>query len=174
MKTSIKLVSIVGIAAVLLVAGLALAMDTPNAQVSDQTPQVGIQDQIAAPTQANVTTDNTNHIFTITVDARVDGRRVPMADALVLVYSVNVTTSGNTTTVVLEKVAEQRTDANGVVVFDLSGGKYLVIANYHGLNGFGKIDLTDDMSREVMLHNWDGEFLNGLEGSKMVAITMEK
>jgi hypothetical protein len=175
MKSSMKMMAVVGAIAVLLVAGFALAISAvPAAQAIDQNPQVSISDQVAAPSQTTVVSENLTHIFTITVCANVEGKKVPMADALVLIYSVNVTKTGNTTTIVLQKVAENRTDINGVVDFNLAEGKYVVIAHYNGLNGFGKVNLTDDMSRSVMMHNWDGEFLNGLEGSKMVTITMEK
>ncbi len=179
-----KILSVIGAIAVLLVAGLAVAMMTaPNVQVSDQaplasindrTPLVSINDQVSSYNQTVTAADNSSvmHNFTITVDARVDGKKMPIADAMVCIYSVNVTNNAttNTTTIVLQKVAQNSTDANGVVNFNLTDGKYIIIARYHGLNGFGKINLTDDMSRIVMLHNWNGEFQNGMGCSKMVTI----
>jgi hypothetical protein len=175
MKSSMKIMAVVGAIAVLLVAGLAMAMSTvPSVQAENQTPQVSINDQISSPSPSLMADSNITHTFTITVSANVEGKKVPIADALVLIYSVNVTKADNSTTIVLEKMGVERTDANGVVNFNLTEGKYIVIAHYHGLDGFGKVNLTDDMSRNVMLHNWHSEFLNGMEGSKRVTITMEK
>ncbi len=161
--------------AVLLVAGLALVVIAPGALANDQTPQVSINDQ-AAPTSIGSTPLNDGsamHNFTITVGANVEGKKVPIEGALVLVYSVNVAKVDNTTTIVLEKVAEQRTDANGQVEFQLAQGRYIVIAHYHGLNGFGRVNLTEDLGRNVMLHHWGGEFLNRLETSKKISISFE-
>ncbi len=161
--------------AILLIAGLALAVITPGAQANDQTPQVSISDQAASPSNGSIPLNESSamHNFTVTVGANVEGDRIPIEGALVLVYSVNVTKLENTTTIVLEKVAEQRTDANGQVEFQLTQGRYIVIAHYHGLNGFGRVNLTEDLGHKVMLHNWGGEFLNKLETSKMISITFE-
>lgn len=173
-----KIMAVFGAIAVLLIAGLAVTMmAAPNVQASDSIPQVSINDQTLASDQSAIS-DNASvmHNFTVTIGAKVEGKRVPIADAQVIIYSVNVTTDAttNTTTIVLQKVAEEMTDANGVANFTLVEGKYTVIAHYHGLNGFGKINLTDDMSRKVMLHNWNGEFMNGMGHCKRVCIHCER
>ena len=113
------------------------------------------------------------HNLTVTVGANVEGKQIPIEGALVLIYSVDVTKSGNTTNIVLEKVAEQQTNAYGQVGFQLAQGRYIIIAHYHSLNGFGRINLAEDLGRKVMLHNWGGEFLNKLETSKKISISFE-
>ena len=55
------------------------------------TPLVSINDQVSSYNQTVTTADNSSvmHNFTITVDARVDGKKMPIADAMVCIYSVN-------------------------------------------------------------------------------------
>lgn len=161
--------------AVLLVAGLALTVITPGAQANDQTPQVSISDQAVSPLNGSTSLNDSSamHNLTVTVGANVEGKKIPIEGALVLVYSVNVIESENTTNIVLEKVAEQQTNANGQVGFQLAQGRYIIIAHYHGLNGLGRMNLTEDLGRKVMLHNWGGEFLNKLETSKKISISFE-
>ena len=113
-----KIMSVVRPIAVLLVAGLAIAMLTgPGAQAGGQTPLISINDHFLASNQAVKVAGNSSamHNFTITVDARVDGKKMPIADAMVFIYSDATT---NTTTIVLQKVSQNRTDANGVVNFN--------------------------------------------------------
>lgn len=175
MKNSIKILAVIGVIATILVAGLAFALSTTpnNAQTNDQTPVVSINSQAPSQNSTTTATNDTNYTFTVTVGANVDGRNMPMADALVDIYSVNVTKTNTTTAIVLDKVACAQTDAKGVADFSLAEGKYLVIAHYDGLEGFGKINLTADESRIVMLHNWHYEFLNGLRGAKQITIQTE-
>ena len=94
-----KIMSVVGAIAVLLVAGLAVAMmtapnvqasdQTPLASINDQTPLVSINDQVSSYNQTVAVSDNSSamHNFTITVDARVDGKKVPIVNATVCIYS---------------------------------------------------------------------------------------
>jgi hypothetical protein len=164
-----KMIALAAISLMLTAAIAVVVVTAGNASaLNDQTPTVSVDDQ-AAPTDL----DPTMHNLTVQVCGKIEGKKVPIEGADLSVFSVNVTKGENTTTIVLEKVADAQTDDNGTAVFNLPDGKYVVRVDYHGLHGFGKVNLNDDESDRVMLHNWSHERSEHMGVGKKVCLCGE-
>lgn len=107
--------------------------------------------------------------LTVNVGGKIEGKNVPLTGAEVFVYVVNITVEENRTTIVIEKVAEGVTDANGTVTFSLEEGKYCIMAKYHGLKGFARLNLSEDESATINMHNWPAECERGKAWKKVLA-----
>jgi hypothetical protein len=138
-----------GAMAALVVSGAILAF-APSTEVAaaDDTPIVTVQD-----TSADLTTLN----LSVNVLCRVDGESITLSGVNVTVYTVNITDGEDNATIVIDKVAEGQTDADGNVTFQLPAGEYAVSASYQGLRGFDWVNFTEDQVSTVQMHgcDWD-------------------
>ncbi len=111
--------------------------------------------------------------MTVLVGAKVEGRIVPMAAVELEVFSVNITKETGIVTIVLEKVAEGSTGSNGSAEFALEQGKYLVVAHYNGLKTFRLVNLDEDETAKMLLHNWERNFPPGADRIDRITIVIE-
>ena len=117
------------------------------------------------PAMADGPTVNLNetlqHNLTVWVGAKIEGKVVPIQGAKVAAWSMTAIWSENNTTftVTFHKAAEGVTDANGTTKFNLSEGKYLIVAGYHGLKSVAKMHLDGDETIRMRLHNLDCRFM---------------
>lgn len=148
MKIRTKMMAF-GAMAALMVSGAFLAF-LPSTEVAaaDDTPIVEVE-----TTSADLATLN----LSVNVLCRVDGESITLAGVNVTVYKVNITEDENGATIVIDRVAEGLTDAEGNVTFQLPEGEYAVSASYQGLRGFDWVNLTEDQISTVGLRgcNWD-------------------
>jgi hypothetical protein len=140
-----------GAVAALMVSGAVLAF-LPSTEVAaaDGTPIVTVED-----TSTDLATLN----LSVNVLCRVDGTDITLSGINVTVYTVNMTENEENATIVIDKVAEGQTDANGNVTFQLPEGEYAVSASYQGLRGFDWVNLTEDQTSTVQLHGWNWDLM---------------
>jgi len=152
----------VGLISALLIGGLGAMVVTAGDDVSigDAAPTVTLSDQKSGT-------------LTVLVGARVEGRIVPLGNVQLDVLSVNSTKEAGEITIILEKVAEGTTNVSGAASFDLECGKYLVVAHYNGLKAFGKINLDEDETVKMLLHNFERQFPAGADRINRVTISIE-
>gem|GEM_PF-2001484 len=148
MKIRTKMMAL-GAVAALMVSGAALAF-LPSTEVaaSDDVPIVDVE---------TASTDLATLNLSVNVLCRVEGESITLAGVNVTVYKVNITENEDCATIVIDRVAEGLTDADGNVTFQLPEGEYAVSASYQGLRGFDWVNLTEDQISTVRLHgcNWD-------------------
>lgn len=148
MKIRTKMMAF-GAVAALMASGAVLAL-WPSTEVaaSDDTPIV---------TVGTNSTDLATLNLSVNVLCHVDGESVSLAGVNVTVYKVNITDDGDRATIVIDRVAEGLTDADGNVTFQLPEGEYAVSASHQGLRGFDWVNLTEDQISTVRLHgcDWD-------------------
>lgn len=101
------------------------------------------------------------HNLTVWLGAKIEGKVVPIQGAKVAAWSMTAIWSDNNTTFTMtfHKAAEGITDANGTTKFNLSEGKYLIVASYHGLKSVTKMHLDGDETIRMRLHNLDCRFM---------------
>ncbi|MBI0582338.1 MAG: carboxypeptidase regulatory-like domain-containing protein [Methanomassiliicoccales archaeon] len=138
-----------GAMAALIVSGAVLAF-APSTEVAaaDDTPIVTAED-----TSADLTTLN----LSVNVLCHADDESITLSGVNVTVYTVDITNGEDNATIVIEKVAEGQTDADGNVTFQLPEGEYAVSASYQGLRGFDWVNLTEDQISTLQIHgcDWD-------------------
>jgi hypothetical protein len=137
-----KMMSIGAISA-LLISGIAFAlMSSTSVSADDDTPVVTVEEEVT----------ETSYALTVNVVCMVDGTPIILEGVNVTVYTVNITEDDDTTTIVVQNVAQGLTDAEGNVTFELPDGKYVVCATYQGLCGFGEVNLSEEQLSTIMLH----------------------
>ena len=142
MRLRTKMMSIGAISA-LLISGIAFAlMSSTSVSADDDTPVVTVEEEVT----------ETSYALTVNVVCMVDGTPIILEDVNVTVYTVNITEDDDTTTIVVQNVAQGLTDAEGNVTFELPEGEYMVCATYQGLCGFGEVNLSEDQLSTIMLH----------------------
>jgi len=159
---TLKGILAIGLISALLVGGLGAMVVTtsPGDQTADAAPMVTVSEE---------QTDT----LTILVGARIEGRIVAMAAVELEVFSVNITKEAGVITIVLEKVAEGTTNASGAAEFELEHGKYLVAAHYNGLKAFGVVNLDEDETAKMLLHNFERQFPAGADRINKITISIE-
>jgi hypothetical protein len=152
----------IGLISALLVGGLGAMVVTasPGNQTADATPMVTVSEEQMG-------------ILTVLVGAKIEGRVVPMTAVELEIFSVNITKETGMVMIVLEKVAEGTTNASGAAEFELEHGEYLVLAHYHGLKAFGKVNLDEDETLKMLLHNWEKQFPAGADRIDKITIVIE-
>ena len=145
-----KGLAIIGLIAALVVSGVGI-----HAFSSEGVSEVGD----AASTEPEVeivesVSEDGIDTLTVRVGVRVEGKAIPIGGVALEIFSVDVVRENNIITITLEKVAEGETDEAGTAAFDLEHGKYLVVAHYKGLMGFGKCNMEEDTHIDMLLHNW--------------------
>jgi len=131
-----------GAAAVLLISGAVLAL-VPSTEVAAS--------EDATVVTAEDASDQATLDLSMNVLVRAGGESITMPGVNVSVYSVDITEGEDNTTMVIERVAEGQTDADGNVTFQLPEGEYAVSASYQGLKGFAWVNLTEDRTSTVQL-----------------------
>jgi len=151
-----------GLMSALLVVGLGATVvaTSPNTQTADAAPIV---------TVSEMQTDT----LTVLVGANIEGRIVPMTAVELAVFSVNITKEAGLATIVLEKVAEGSTNSSGGAEFALEHGRYLVVAHYNGLKAFSLVNLDEDETVKILLHNWERHFPPGADRIDRITIIVE-
>jgi hypothetical protein len=97
--------------------------------------------------------DEAQYNLTVQIGARVEGMLIPISGAEVTVWSVNLTETDDSVTLILTKVATGTSDSDGNATFDLTWGDYLVIANDSGLTGMAQCTIDEDLSGWLLLHS---------------------
>jgi len=141
-----KGVAAIGAIAVLIVGGLAFAVSAEPPSPEEEEPTVEVTDSSSDSAVCNLT---------IRVCAKVEGQVVPMGNVPYEIYSVSVNRTEEKIVIELTLMAEGVTDSEGVAKVELEKGKYVIVATYYGLKGFGKVNLTEDMCQKIQLHNWN-------------------
>lgn len=142
LRLSTKILSM-GAVATLLISGIAFAlMSSTSVSAEDESPVVTVEEEGTDATYA----------LNVNVVCMVDGTPITVEGVNVTVYTVNITEDDDTTTIVVQKVAQGQTDTEGYLTFDLPEGEYMVCATYQGLCGFGEVNLTEDQLSTIMLH----------------------
>ena len=122
-----------GAVAALLISGVAFTlMSSSNVSAEDETPVVTVEEEVT----------DTTYALTVNVVCKVDGTSITLEGINVTVYTVNITEEDDTTTIIVQNVAQGLTDAEGNVTFELPKGEYVVCATYQGLCGFGEVNLS--------------------------------
>lgn len=98
--------------------------------------------------------DGAQYNLTVQVGAVVEGAIIPIVGAEVTIWSVDLTETNDSITLILTKVTTATTDGEGNATFSLAEGDYLVLANYSGLTASGQCTLDADLSGWVLLHNY--------------------
>ena len=141
MRPSTKMIAM-GAVVALLISGVAFTlMSSSNVSAEDETPVVTVEEEVS----------DTTYTLTVNVACPVDGTTITLEGINVTVYTVNITEEDDTTTIIVQNVAEGQTDAEGNVTFELPEGEYVICATYQGLCGFGEVNLTEDQLSTIML-----------------------
>ncbi len=142
MRPRAKIMSI-GAVSALLISGIAFAlMASTDVSAEDNSPVVTVEEEVT----------DSSYTLTVHVVCMVDGTPIILEGVNVTVYTVNITEDDDTTTIVVQNVAQGLTDAEGNVTFELPEGEYMVCATYQGLCGFGEVNLSEDQLSTIMLH----------------------
>lgn len=152
----------IGLISALLLGGLGATVvaTSPYTQTADAAPIVTVSEMQTGT-------------LTVLVGAKIEGRLVPMAAVELEVFSVNITKEAGVVTIVLEKVAEGSTNASGGAEFALEHGKYLIVAHFNGLKAFSLVNLDEDETVKMLLHNWERHFPPGADRINRITITVE-